>query len=65
MGYCDILAKFLGMFPQFMEQTRFWRPGADRNTISVELVDGQQYVFTYWNDNEWDLTAVNPAVRRV
>lgn len=65
MGYCDILAKFLGMFPQFMEKARFWQPGADRNTISVELVDGKQYVFTYWNDNEWDLTAVNSAVRRV
>lgn len=65
MGYYDILAKFLGLFPQFMEKARFWQPGADCNTISVELVDGQQYVFSYWNEKEWNLTAVNVAVRRV
>lgn len=65
MGYCDVLAKFLGMFPQFMEQIRYWSPGSTQRTIVAEMADGRQYVFTYWNDAEWDLTAVNPAVRRV
>lgn len=65
MGYYDVLAKFLSMFPQFIERIRYWSPGSTPRTITAEMADGQQYVFTYWNDNEWDLTAVNPAVRRV
>lgn len=64
MGYYDILAKFLGMFPQFMEKARFWQPGADRNTIHVELVGGKTYKFSYYNDDEWDLAAINTNVRR-
>lgn len=65
MGYYDILAKFLEMFPQFMERARFWQPGDNRNAIRVELVDGKTYRFSYYNDDEWDLAAVNAAVRLV
>lgn len=65
MGYCDVLAKFLGLFPQFMDKIKFWRPGGNRNTVYVEMADGQQFMFTYWNAKEWDLVAVNTAVRRV
>lgn len=64
MGYYDILAKFFAMFPQFMEKARFWQPGSDRHTIRVEMAGGQHYQFTYWNENEWDLAAVNTTVRR-
>lgn len=65
MGYFDTLAKFLGMFPNFLELVAFWSPVRDHNTISVELNNGQKLLFTYWNDREWNLTAVNGAVRRV
>jgi len=65
VGYFDTLAKFLGMFPNFLESVAFWSPVRDKNTIRVELKSGQKLLFTYWNDREWSLTAVNGAVRKV
>lgn len=65
MGYHDVLAKFLGMFPNFMETVKSWSPGQKSNSIRLSLSNGQKLVFTYWNDKEWELTAVNGKVRRV
>lgn len=65
MGYHDVLAKFLGMFPNFMEQVKSWTPGQKSNNIKISLTDGQKLLFTYYNDKEWELTAINGKVRRV
>lgn len=64
MGYHDVLAKFLGMFPNFMETIKAWTPNG-KNCIKVELVNHQKLVFTYWNDKEWELAAINGKARRI
>lgn len=65
MGYCDILAKFFTLFPQFMEKVSFWAPGEKKNSVSVDMSDGKKFLFTYWNDSEWNLAAFNAAVRQI
>lgn len=65
MGYHDVLAKFLSMFPNFMEQVKSWTPGPKANNIKIGLANGNKLHFTFYNDKEWELTAVNGKVRKV
>lgn len=65
MGYFDTLAKFLSMFPQFIEEIRFWWPAGGTHTIAVEMASGQMYVFVYKSESDWSLVAVGgPDPRR-
>jgi hypothetical protein len=64
MHYSDILAKFLSMFPQYQELICQWSPRAG-HAIRVKTHSGQSLDFTYYNDREWTLAAVNPSNRRI
>lgn len=63
MHYSDMLAKFLEMFPHYKEQICQWSPKG-RHSIRVKMHSGQSLEFTYFNDNEWSLHAINPKNRR-
>ena len=64
MHYSDILAKFLMMFPMYQETICQWQP-REKNTIRVTTSNRLTLDFTYHNDTEWTLTAVNPRNRRI
>ena len=64
MHYSDILAKFLRMFPEYQEEICQWSPRPKR-TIRVKTKSGRSMDFTYYNDTEWTLSAVNPKNRKI
>lgn len=64
MGHYDILAKFLGLFPNYQEQVKSFKPHG-KNCIAIEMINHQWLTFNYHNDAEWELMATNTRVRRV
>lgn len=55
MTYFDILAKFLDMFPHYINKVSFWRP-AGNHRIRVESKDFGCVEFTYFGDAHWKLS---------
>lgn len=56
MGYSEIFAKFLIMFPHYVDEAVQWAP-AGKNAIKVKLRDGTSLTFTYTDDVRWDLNS--------
>lgn len=56
MGYSDIFAKFLELFPNYMEQVKQWAP-AGKGGIIVKLNNGVGLSFRYHNEVTWTLEA--------
>ena len=64
MRYSNILAKFLGMFPNYADRVTHWSP-AGRYGIKIKLDDDSGLLFTYTNDKIWTLESIaGYAVRR-
>lgn len=57
MRNLNILANFLGMFPQYQETIKAWTPRKN-STITVELQDGSMLDFMYKSSSEWALTTI-------
>lgn len=55
MRYIDILAKFLDMFPQYMNKVSSWAP-AGNHCIRVVLTDLSSVEFVYFGDAYWKLS---------
>lgn len=56
MGYSDIFAKFLRMFPKYVDEAVEWS-AVDKNAIKVKLRDGSSLTFTYIDDIRWNLVS--------
>ena len=56
MRYIDILAKFLDMFPNYMNKLVMWGP-CGTNSIKVNMGDQLELKFTYVDDRNWSLAA--------
>ena len=55
MDHFDILAKFLEMYPQFHDQICQYAPNG-YCCIAVWFKNGQSFNFTYFSDNQWNLS---------
>lgn len=64
MGHFDIFAKFMEMFPCYMEKVKAWKPHGNK-CVAIETTGSQWLVFTFFNDREWELVSTNTRVRRV
>ena len=51
----DILAKFLSMFPQYIDTIKNWEP-IDSKNILVGLKNGSEVKFGYNGDNNWSIS---------
>lgn len=54
MRHIDILAKFLDMFPMYMNNVSNWAP-AGNHCIRVETKDLKAFEFAYFGDAYWKL----------
>lgn len=56
MGHVDILAKFLGMFPAYMNNMVMWEPyGSD--AVKLTMRDHTELVFKYVDEYNWSLSS--------
>ena len=51
----DILAKFLSMFPQYIDMIKNWEP-IDSKNILVGLKNGSEVKFGYHGDSNWSIS---------
>lgn len=54
MDYIDILAKFFASFPGYIGGVDTWEPNG-KNSVIVTLHNRRRLVFTYHNDDEFEL----------
>lgn len=56
MRYVDIFVEFLRKFPYYQEYITAFAP-AGKNTILVEMNNGQNVRFTYFNADDWRINS--------
>lgn len=56
MRYIDIFANFLRKFPYYQEYVRSFSPDG-KSTILVEMNNGQNVRFTYYNADKWRINS--------
>lgn len=62
MAHSNLLTAFLSLCPGFMSEIRYSQKLAD-NKLCIETLSGRRFEFEYYNDCEWTLTAMKPAMR--
>lgn len=54
MDCIDILAKFFGVFPGYMNMVDTWQPNGG-NSIMLTLHNRRRLIFTYYGEDEYEL----------
>jgi hypothetical protein len=57
MRHSDILAKFLSMFPNYVDKVVRWSPDG-HNVIKIRLDDYSGLLFTYTTPKIWTLESI-------
>lgn len=64
MLHDDVYKRFKQHFPRFSKKIIQWFPNG-RNNIRIRRMDGQEFVFTYYEKHNYRLETVGSFIKRL
>ena len=64
MAQEEVFKELKRYFPDYYIGTKEWFPNG-RNSIRVRLYNGSDFIFTFYNENDWCFETVDSHIRKM